>query len=78
MQLAKVLQFDSVSSRLADAVDSHQTTAELTRLYHELNRLKDFATAFPPVESLKHKNEDALILPNARLAHCFSFIYALR
>lgn len=59
MQLAKVLQFDSVSSRLADAVDSHQTTAELTRLYQDLNRLKDFATAFPPVESLKRKNEDS-------------------
>lgn len=60
MQLAKVIQFDSVSSRLAEAVDSHHTTAELTQLYKDLNRLKDFATAFPPAESRKRPNDDSL------------------
>lgn len=49
MQLEKVLRHDSTSALLAAAVDGPHSTADLTKLYQDLNAVKNFVLAFPPL-----------------------------
>ena len=55
MQLEKVLRHDSTSALLTEAVDDHSATSDLTRLYQDLNSVKNFVQAFPMEETLKRK-----------------------
>ena len=56
MQLGKVLRHDSVSAALSEAVDSHNPTSDPTKLYQELNKVKDFVLAFPSDNTPKRKS----------------------
>lgn len=51
MQLEKVLRHDSSSALMAAAVDAPRSVTDLTQLYKDLNAVKDFVLAFPPVTS---------------------------
>ena len=55
MQLEKVLRHDSTSALLTEAVDDHSATPDLTRLYQNLNSVKDFVQAFPTEKTGKRK-----------------------
>ena len=55
MQLEKVLRHDSTSALLTEGVDGHNTTSDLTRLYQNLNSVKNFVQEFPTEETLKRK-----------------------
>ena len=55
MQLEKVLCRDNTSALLTDAVDDHNTISDLTRLYQNLNSVKNFVQAFPMEQTLKRK-----------------------
>ena len=55
MQLEKVLRHDNISALLTEAVDEHNTTSDLTRLYQNLNSVKNFVQAFPTEETMKRK-----------------------
>ena len=49
MQLEKVLRHDSTCALMAAAVDDDHATADLTQLYQDLNSVRDFVLAFPPL-----------------------------
>ena len=49
MQLEKVLRHDSMCALMAAAVDDDHATADLTQLYQDLNSVRDFVLAFPPL-----------------------------
>ena len=51
MQLEQVLRHDSTSALMAAAVDGPQSAENLTKLYQDLNAVKDFVLAFPPLSS---------------------------
>ena len=55
MQLEKVLRHDSTSALLTEAVDDHNATSDLTRLYQDLNSVKNNVQAFPTEETLKRR-----------------------
>ena len=55
MQLEKVLRHDSTSALLTEAVDDHNATPDLTRLYQNLNSVKDFVQAFSTEKAGKRK-----------------------
>lgn len=56
MQLEKVLRHDSPSALLTEAVDEHNPTSDLTRLYQDMNSVKNFVQAFPKDDTLKRKS----------------------
>jgi integrase len=51
MQLEKVLRHDNTSAHFAAAVDDTQPTTNLTQLYSDLNAVKEFILAFPPLHA---------------------------
>lgn len=55
MQLEKVLCHDSTSALLTEAVDDRNATSDLTRLYQDLNSVKNFVQAFPTEKTGKRK-----------------------
>ena len=55
MQLEKVLRHDNTSALLTEVVDDHNTASDLTRMYQNLNSVKNFVQAFPTEETLKRK-----------------------
>ena len=55
MKFEKVLRQDSTTALLTEAVDDHNATSDLTRLYQDLNSVKNFVQAFPTEETLKCK-----------------------
>ena len=55
MQLEKVFRHDNTSALLTEVVDDHNTASDLTRMYQNLNSVKNFVQAFPTEETLKRK-----------------------
>ena len=59
MLLGKVLRHESTSALLTEAVDHHNSTSDLTQLYHELNSLKPLCYSnwpFSPRELIERWN----------------------